>query len=204
MKGISFEVAEGEIFAPLGRNGAGKTTAIEVLAGFQRADGGTVRVLGLDPYTDRAAVRRRTGIMPQEAGFFADLTVAQTIGTWRDFTDGPRPRDEAIGLDGLDGRAGTKVRQLSGGEKRRLDLALALLGRPDALFLDLPKRARPEDRAPARSPRLEDRTPAGRTRLEDPAPDRNARLDASAPDWSARQERPAGAPDEPDRDADWL
>ncbi|MFC4119277.1 ABC transporter ATP-binding protein [Nonomuraea zeae] len=138
VKGISFEVAEGEIFALLGRNGAGKTTAIEVLAGFQRADGGTVRVLGLDPYTDRAAVRRRIGIMLQEAGFFPDLTVAQTIDTWRDFTDAPRPRDEAIGLAGLEGRAGTKVRQLSGGEKRRLDLALALLGRPDVLFLDEP------------------------------------------------------------------
>jgi ABC-2 type transport system ATP-binding protein len=138
VKGISFEVAEGQIFALLGRNGAGKTTAIEVLAGFQRADGGTVRVLGLDPYTDRAAVRQRTGIMLQEAGFFPDLTVAQTVDTWRDFTAAPRPRDEALELAGLAGRRDTKVRQLSGGEKRRLDLALALLGRPDVLFLDEP------------------------------------------------------------------
>jgi ABC-2 type transport system ATP-binding protein len=138
VKGISFEVAEGEIFALLGRNGAGKTTTVEVLAGFQRADGGSVRVLGLDPYTDRAAVRQRTGIMLQEAGFFPDLTVAQTVSTWRDFTAAPRPRDEAIELAGLTDRAGTKVRQLSGGEKRRLDLALALLGRPDVLFLDEP------------------------------------------------------------------
>ncbi|MEV1179056.1 ABC transporter ATP-binding protein, partial [Nonomuraea sp. NPDC049784] len=141
VKGISFEVAEGQIFALLGRNGAGKTTTIEVLAGFQRADGGIVRVLGLDPYADRAAVRQRTGIMLQEAGFFPDLTVAQTVDTWGDFTAAPRPRDEALELAGLAGLAGkhaTKVRQLSGGEKRRLDLALALLGRPDVLFLDEP------------------------------------------------------------------
>ncbi|TMR93232.1 ABC transporter ATP-binding protein [Nonomuraea basaltis] len=138
VRGISFEVAEGEIFALLGRNGAGKTTTVEVLAGFQRADGGSVRVLGLDPYAGRAALRQRTGIMLQEAGFFPDLTVAQTVDTWRDFTAAPRPRDEALELAGLTGRAGTKVRQLSGGEKRRLDLALALLGRPDVLFLDEP------------------------------------------------------------------
>ncbi|MFI7224000.1 ABC transporter ATP-binding protein [Nonomuraea angiospora] len=138
VKGISFEVAQGQIFALLGRNGAGKTTTIEVLAGFQRADGGSVRVLGLDPYADRAAVRQRTGIMLQEAGFFPDLTVAQTVDTWRDFTAAPRPRDEALELAGLADRRGTKVRQLSGGEKRRLDLALALLGRPDVLFLDEP------------------------------------------------------------------
>jgi ABC-2 type transport system ATP-binding protein len=138
VKGISFEVPEGEIFALLGRNGAGKTTTVEVLAGFLQADGGSVRVLGLDPYAGRAALRKRTGIMLQEAGFFPDLTVARTVDTWRDFTAAPRPRDEALELAGLTGRADTKVRQLSGGEKRRLDLALALLGRPDVLFLDEP------------------------------------------------------------------
>ncbi|MEV0229219.1 ABC transporter ATP-binding protein [Nonomuraea sp. NPDC050786] len=138
VKGISFEVEAGQIFALLGRNGAGKTTTIEVLAGFQRADGGTVRVLGLDPYADRAAVRPRTGIMLQEAGFFPDLTVAQTVDIWRAFTAAARPGDEALELAGLAGRRSTKVRQLSGGEKRRLDLALAVLGRPEVLFLDEP------------------------------------------------------------------
>ncbi|NUR88253.1 MAG: ABC transporter ATP-binding protein [Nonomuraea sp.] len=138
VRGVSFEVPRGEIFALLGRNGAGKTTTVEVLAGFQRPDAGAVRVAGLDPWTDRAAVRRVTGVMLQEAGFFPDLTVAQTVRTWRDFTADPRPDEEAIELAGLSAKAATKVRQLSGGEKRRLDLALALLGRPDVLFLDEP------------------------------------------------------------------
>ncbi|GAA3119248.1 multidrug ABC transporter ATP-binding protein [Streptosporangium carneum] len=142
VRDISFEVPQGEIFALLGRNGAGKTTTMEVLAGFQAPDGGpgggTVRVLGLDPVRDRARVRRSVGIMLQEAGFFPDLTVAQTVDAWRDFVAAPRPRDEALELTSLGSKAATRVRQLSGGEKRRLDLALAILSRPDVLFLDEP------------------------------------------------------------------
>ncbi|WP_049571937.1 ABC transporter ATP-binding protein [Nonomuraea sp. SBT364] len=138
VRDVSFEVPEGEIFALLGRNGSGKTTTVELLTGLRRPDAGTARVHGLDPVADRAAVRRRTGVMLQEAGFFPDLTVAQTVDTWRGFTAAPRPRGEALELAGLSAKAGTRVRQLSGGEKRRLDLALALLGRPDVLFLDEP------------------------------------------------------------------
>jgi ABC-2 type transport system ATP-binding protein len=138
VKGASFEVAQGEIFALLGRNGAGKTTTMEMLGGFLRPDSGTVRVLGLDPAVEQAETRRRTGVMLQEAGFFPDLTVARTVSAWRDFTAAPRPLAEALALSGLTAKADTKVRQLSGGEKRRLDLALATLGRPDVLFLDEP------------------------------------------------------------------
>ncbi|MEU0521615.1 ABC transporter ATP-binding protein [Streptosporangium sp. NPDC006007] len=138
VRGISFEVPRGEIFALLGRNGAGKTTTVEVLAGFQAPDEGTVRVLGLDPVRDRVRVRRSVGIMLQEAGFLPDLTVAQTVDAWRDFVAAPRPREEALELTALSAKAATRVRQLSGGEKRRLDLALAVLSRPDVLFLDEP------------------------------------------------------------------
>ncbi|WP_327048072.1 ABC transporter ATP-binding protein [Microbispora sp. NBC_01189] len=135
---ISFEVEAGAVFALLGRNGAGKTTTIELLTGFQKPDAGSVRVLGLDPIRDRAQVRGNVGIMLQEAGFFPDLTAGQTVEIWRDFTPAARPASEALELAGLTAKAKTKVRQLSGGEKRRLDLALALLGRPDVLFLDEP------------------------------------------------------------------
>jgi len=136
LKGVSFEVAQGEIFALLGANGAGKTTTMEILTGFRRPDGGSVRALGLDPARDLARLRRHTGVMLQEAGFFPDLTVAQTVRTWQTFLTAPR-RD-VLEVTGLEGKADTKVRQLSGGEKRRLDLALALLGRPRVLFLDEP------------------------------------------------------------------
>lgn len=138
VRGVSFEVPRGEIFALLGRNGAGKTTTVEVLAGFQAPDEGTVRVLGLDPVRDRVRVRRSVGIMLQEAGFLPDLTVAQTVDAWRDFVAAPRPREEVLELTALSAKAATRVRQLSGGEKRRLDLALAVLSRPDVLFLDEP------------------------------------------------------------------
>jgi ABC-2 type transport system ATP-binding protein len=136
--GISFEVAAGELFALLGTNGAGKTTTLETLEGFRPAHGGTVRVLGLDPYRERRRVRPRVGIMLQEGGFFADLTVAETVAHWRGFTPDPREGAEVIALVGLAGQADVRVRQLSGGQKRRLDLALALLGRPAVLFLDEP------------------------------------------------------------------
>ncbi|MEU9838906.1 ABC transporter ATP-binding protein [Actinomadura sp. NPDC048032] len=136
--GISFEVAPGELFALLGTNGAGKTTTLETLEGHRTVHEGTVRVLGHDPHRERRRVRPRMGIMLQDGGFFADLTVAETVDHWRGFTPAARARDEAVALAGLAEKAGVRVRQLSGGQKRRLDLALALLGRPDVLFLDEP------------------------------------------------------------------
>lgn len=135
---VSFTVGEGEVFALLGTNGAGKTSTVEMLEGLARPSGGTVRVLGRDPYTDRAAVRPRTGVMLQEGGFPTDLTVKETVRMWSGCTSGARPVGEALELVGMNKRAGVRVKQLSGGERRRLDLALALLGRPEVLFLDEP------------------------------------------------------------------
>ena len=136
--GISFEVASGEVFALLGTNGAGKTTTMDVLAGFQQPTNGWVRVLGVDPFTERTRIASRVGIMLQEAGFFDNLSVAETVDAWRRFTPGARPRAQALDLVGLARRGGTPVGRLSGGEKRRLDLTLSLLGNPDVLFLDEP------------------------------------------------------------------
>ncbi|MEV3989550.1 ABC transporter ATP-binding protein [Streptomyces sp. NPDC049837] len=136
--GITFSVARGEIFALLGTNGAGKTSTVELLEGLARPSGGTVRVLGHDPYAERAAVRPRIGVMLQEGGFPSDLTVAETVRMWAGCTTGARPAGEALEMVGLGARSGVRVKQLSGGEKRRLDLALALLGRPEVLFLDEP------------------------------------------------------------------
>lgn len=136
--GVSFSVARGEMFALLGTNGAGKTSTVELLEGLARPDSGAIRVLGHDPYADRAAVRPRIGVMLQEGGFPSDLTAAETVRMWAGCTSGARPTAEALGLVGLGHRAGVRVKQLSGGERRRLDLALALLGRPEVLFLDEP------------------------------------------------------------------
>ncbi|MFI5684735.1 ABC transporter ATP-binding protein [Streptomyces sp. NPDC051636] len=138
VRGISFSVGRGEVFALLGTNGAGKTSTVELLEGLAAPAGGRVRVLGHDPYLERAAVRPRTGVMLQEGGFPSELTVAETARMWAGCTSGARPEGEALALAGLAGKAGVRVKQLSGGERRRLDLALALLGEPEVLFLDEP------------------------------------------------------------------
>jgi ABC-2 type transport system ATP-binding protein len=138
VRGISLQVRRGELFALLGPNGAGKTTTLEVLEGLQRATAGKVRILGLDPVRDRQAVRPRTGVMLQKGGLSDSLTVRETIELWGSFTARPRPLDEALELVGLTGKSGVHVAQLSGGESRRLELALAVLGRPELLFLDEP------------------------------------------------------------------
>lgn len=138
VRGISFTVGRGELFALLGTNGAGKTSTVELLEGLAAPAAGRVRVLGHDPYTERAKVRPRIGVMLQEGGFPAELTVGETAQMWAGCTSGARPVAEALEMVGIAKRSGVRVKQLSGGEKRRLDFAMALLGRPEVLFLDEP------------------------------------------------------------------
>ena len=136
--GVSFHVTQGELVALLGSNGAGKTSLLEVLQGSTRSNDGRVRVFGLDPVADRAAIRQRTGIMLQEAGFAKDLTVRETLVMWAGTLTAPRPVAESLAMCGLEDRANIRVGSLSGGERRRLDLAMATLGRPELLFMDEP------------------------------------------------------------------
>jgi ABC-2 type transport system ATP-binding protein len=138
VRGVDFAVRRGELFALLGTNGAGKTSTLEVLEGLAQPTSGTVRVLGHDPYRDRRIVRPRIGIMLQDRGFAADLTVAETTKMWTGTLSTPRPVGEILELVELTSRAGVRVRQLSGGERQRLSLGLAIAGQPDLLFLDEP------------------------------------------------------------------
>ena len=148
VRGVDFSVRRGELFALLGTNGAGKTSTLEVVEGLASPTSGTVRVLGQDPYRARRRVRPRIGIMLQAGGFASDLTVAETVRLWAGTLTAPRPTPEALELVDLRPRAGVAVKQLSGGERRRLDLALALLGNPEILFLDEPTTGLdPESRA---------------------------------------------------------
>lgn len=135
---VDLTVHRGQLFALLGTNGAGKTTTMETLEGHRAADGGQVRVLGLDPQRDRAALRPRVGMMLQETGFAGDLTVLETMQMWAALTSRPDPVSDVLARVELTDRAETRVVQLSGGQRRRLDLALATLNRPELLFLDEP------------------------------------------------------------------
>ncbi|MFD6948796.1 multidrug ABC transporter ATP-binding protein [Nocardiopsis sp. TSRI0078] len=138
VKGVSFEIHPGELFALLGTNGAGKTTTIETLEGFRRPSSGTVRVFGLDPHGQPAGVRERTNAVLQGSGLLDDLSVGETMDLAHDLAATPRDGGEVLELVGLADRRGVAVRQLSGGQKRRLDLGLALLTRPEVLYLDEP------------------------------------------------------------------
>ncbi len=139
VRGVSFSVGQGELFALLGTNGAGKTSTVELLEGLASPAQGEIRLFGdHDPVRDRAKVRPRTGVMLQEGGFANELTCAETLRMWSGFTTDPAPVGDALKLIGLTDRSDVLVKNLSGGEKRRLDLAMATLGTPDLLFLDEP------------------------------------------------------------------
>ena len=138
VRGISFSVEPGEVFALLGPNGAGKTTTVEILEGYRRRDGGRVAVLGMDPALGGARFRERVGIVLQECGFEEHLRVGEMLRRNAGFYPAPRPVEEVLALVGLDGATGARIRTLSGGQRRRLDLALALVGDPELLFLDEP------------------------------------------------------------------
>lgn len=136
--GVDLEVRRGEVFALLGPNGAGKTTTVEVLEGYRDRDAGEVDVLGTDPAHATAAWRDRIGIVLQDAGDVADLTVAETVHHFAGYYATPRDPDAVIEAVGLTGKRGARGRQLSGGQRRRLDVALGIVGDPELLFLDEP------------------------------------------------------------------
>src|ERR1700716_1934215 len=136
--GISFRVAEGEVLAVVGPNGAGKTTTVEILEGYRRPDSGVVRVLGMDPQTGGAELRQRIGIVLQECGIDNYLSVSEVVRMYSECYRAPRAVDEVISLVGLEAKAASRVKTLSGGQQRRLDLALGLIGDPELLFLDEP------------------------------------------------------------------
>ncbi|MGH2407782.1 MAG: ABC transporter ATP-binding protein [Candidatus Limnocylindrales bacterium] len=138
VRGIDLTVAEGEVFALLGPNGAGKTTTVEILEGFRRRDAGTVSVLGFDPTGGSPRLKEQVGIVLQSTGIDPFLTVGETVEMYRGYYPAPRPRDEVIELVGLADKRDTRVTKLSGGQKRRLDVAVALAGDPRLMFLDEP------------------------------------------------------------------
>jgi ABC-2 type transport system ATP-binding protein len=138
VRGIDFEVAVGEVFGLLGPNGAGKTTTVEVLEGYRKRDGGEVTVLGFDPGRAETAFRERIGVVLQSSELWPNLTVREVHRTFAGYYRQPRDIDEVIALVGLAEKRDARVKTLSGGQKRRLDLGVALVGDPDLVFLDEP------------------------------------------------------------------
>jgi ABC-2 type transport system ATP-binding protein len=138
VRGIDLSVREGEVFALLGPNGAGKTTTVEILEGFRDRTEGYVRVLGRDPARGERELKSRIGIVLQSTGIDPYLTVAETVDLFRAYYPRPRPVDEVIDVVGLTEKRDTRVLKLSGGQQRRLDVAIALAGDPSLLFLDEP------------------------------------------------------------------
>jgi len=138
VRGIDFHVARGEIYGMLGPNGAGKTSTVEILEGYRTRSSGSVSVLGHDPQSRSRDLRRRVGIVLQSSGIYSQVTVAEIVAHFAGFYPRPRDVDEVIALVGLAEKRGERARRLSGGQRRRLDLALALIGDPELIFLDEP------------------------------------------------------------------
>jgi ABC-2 type transport system ATP-binding protein len=138
VRGVSFEVARGEVFCLLGPNGAGKTTTVEILEGYRLRTGGEVRVLGRDPAAGERELREAVGIVLQQCGVQSDLTVRELVEMYGRYHERSRPVDEVIALVELTEKRNVRAKDLSGGQRRRLDLALALVGDPELIFLDEP------------------------------------------------------------------
>jgi ABC-2 type transport system ATP-binding protein len=138
LRGVDFTVRRGEVLALLGPNGAGKTTLVEILEGHRRADAGEVSVLGFDPGKRERAFRERIGIVLQEGGLDPAITVREAVGLYSAAYPQPRPADEVIAHVGLTAKADDRASTLSGGQRRRLDLALGIAGDPELIFLDEP------------------------------------------------------------------
>jgi ABC-2 type transport system ATP-binding protein len=138
VRGVDFEIEQGEVFGLLGPNGAGKTTTVEILEGYRRRDAGEVSVLGHDPQRPGPDFRQRIGVVLQQSEVWPNITVRETHRMFAGYYERPRDIDEVIELVGLSEKRDARVKTLSGGQKRRLDLGLALVGDPDLVFLDEP------------------------------------------------------------------